>query len=78
MYAINWYHMYIINQGMDFTEANSSQHYYWTNIRDKIWYCIKFYNNFPKNKKNKIWSFTCKVSGCHTLGQIISIYYRPI
>ena len=36
-YILHWYHMYLLNLGMDRTEVMIRQHLYWTNIRYAVW-----------------------------------------
>ena len=50
-YVVNWYHTYLLHPGTECTEANISQHYYWTNLTDNILTHIKVCDTFQKNKK---------------------------
>ena len=53
-YVVNWYHTYLVHQGMERIEASISQHYYWPNLRDYIPSHIKVLNNFHKNRKRNL------------------------
>ena len=35
-YVVKWYHSYILNPGMDQTEAMISQHFYWPGIIEDV------------------------------------------
>ena len=50
-YVVNWYHKYLLHLGADCTEETIIQHYYWTNLREKIRTHIKVYKTCQKNKK---------------------------
>ena len=52
-YVVNWYLTYLLYTGMDFTEATSSQHYYWPSSREKIRTHIKVCKKCQKNRKKK-------------------------
>ena len=55
-YIVNWYHTYLLYPVIDCTESTIGQHYYCTNLRDKIHTHIKFFKTCQKKKQNKKYS----------------------